>query len=76
MPHPLRLAVLAAALSCLAGCAGPPMSDLPIPVVNDGPNPSPVPGYRVVCQSTPGFPGTYTTGCRQELGPAVVRTRG
>lgn len=79
----LACLLLLAATGLIGGCVAPPMTDLPIPVVNAGPNPSPVRGYRVRCGTvpTPGWPitGNFSSGCQQYFEPgyrAVVRAKG
>lgn len=84
MPLLRRLAIVAILAGATSGCVLPQMTDLPIPVVSDGPNPAPVRGYRVRCQSVPdptfAWGGTFTTTCQQILpesrSRAVVRAKG
>lgn len=79
-----RLAAAAALASATSGCLSPPMTDAPIPTVDNSPNPAPVRGYRVRCETVPDlfYPvnGVFSTGCQQILpasgGRVVVRAKG
>jgi hypothetical protein len=81
MRNGLRLMGLAAVSAGLGGCMG----HVPYPVTSNDPNPAPVPGYRVICQSSPApvisfFDRNYTTNCQQVIPPysdeVVVRAKG
>jgi hypothetical protein len=81
----IRGSLLAAAALALSGCAISPLTtDHPYPTYGNPVNPTPVPGYRVVCRSAPeiGYPlfHNFTTACRQVIVPGseqvVVRVRG
>lgn len=80
-----RLLVVAGLAAAAAGCAISPLtSDDPYPVYGNPVNPTPAPGYRVVCRSAPdlGYPlfDNFTTACRQVIVPRyrgdVVTTKG
>ena len=74
----LRLAFALAAATALAAC----QSVADIPLVDGRPNPEPVPGYRVVCDtSVVGYPFNKAhSACRGEVaaptGRAVIRAKG
>ncbi|NNM72271.1 hypothetical protein [Enterovirga aerilata] len=76
----LKLAPVLAAAGLLAGCVS--STDYAYPVTGDPVNPTPVPGYRVQCDSVPTVPNLFgddhVTGCRQIIGPAsdVVVAKG
>lgn len=79
-----RLVLLAIGTSVLAACVSHGSGD-PYPVTSNSPNPAPVPGYRVRCQSGPApivsvFDSVFVTGCQQIIPPAdqqvVIRARG
>ena len=74
----LRLASWLSLAAALAACS----STADMPLVDGRPNPQPVPGYRVVCETSvvgdPFNKGSAT--CRQEIAPAtdrvVIRAKG
>ena len=78
-----RLASIASLSAGLAGCLSP-MGDDPYPVLDNSPNPAPVPGYRVRCQSEPGpfsfLDESFITACQQYIAPTrrvtVIRAKG
>lgn len=76
-------ALVAGACVALGGCAlTPPMTGHPYPVYGNPVNPTPAPGYRVICTSTPGatylFDQNFGSSCYQVILPAevVISTRG
>ena len=81
----MNVKVLAGAVlvSTLGGCIAL-STDRAIPLTSNAPNPAPVEGYVVRCQSTPGpfvlLFNDYSTSCQQLYEPggrrAVLRARG
>lgn len=60
-------------------------TDDPYPVTDNSPNPAPVAGYRVLCQSEPGLlfhiiDSSHYTACQQVIVPTrrttVIRAKG
>lgn len=71
------------ACAALGGCAlSPPMTGQAYPVYGNPVNPTPAPGYRVICTTTPAatylFDQNFGASCYQEIAPveAVISTRG
>ena len=79
----LRMGAILAAALALSGCLAM-STDHPYPVTDNSPNPAPVRGYRVQCQSEPGAFNflfhEFVTACQQIIGPSrdvvVVRAKG
>lgn len=80
-----RVVAVAALSGAAAGCGlYPAQTFAPYPVTNNPVNPTPVPGYRVLCRTVPNplnaLFDDYQTGCVQVLVPArdavAIRVRG
>lgn len=79
-----RLVLVAALGAAVAGCLPVHSSAELIPLRDGRPNPEPVAGYRVVCETRPSpadiFFANYWSGCQQVIEPArrkvVVRAKG
>ena len=71
-----KVLLLLGALAPLPGCAA--FSGAPYPVVEDVPNPAPVPGYRVRCNTFSIGLGEHATACEPVILPTgeVLRARG
>lgn len=69
--------LVAGALAHLSGCAAGLSTVQTYPVLDDTPNPTPVPGYRVRCSTTSIFDESFSN-CLPAYGPdeLVVRARG
>lgn len=75
--------VVAACAAGLGGCAlSPPMTGHPYPVYGNPVNPTPAPGYRVICTAVPGatylFDQNFGSSCYQVVPTTdvIISTRG